>query len=392
VVKRGLDLKILMITERYHPIWGGAENQLRQLIPHLQERGCDIKVVTRRWHQDYSAREIVEGAEVIRLGNPGDGFLATLCFIVSLSWYIFSRRNQIDILHSHGAVKMGSLCALWSWLLGCKNVAKIATADRIPRLYGRLSGRIILALFKNSSAIISMTDEIDSELAEIDIQKERVFRIINGVDGKRFKPAGSEARVAWRRSRNLDAECPIILFSSRLVPRKGLDILLEAWPEIISRYPEAQLFIVGSGNDQPDSVEALLRQRVIDEKIGNITFVGETGTPELYLGVSDIFIFPSRREGYPNALIEAMVSGVAVVASDIGGVTAVLNNSLAALTFKSEDPDELAEGVLKLLSDREYARNLGNEARQLMLARNSFQGISSQYYQLYATMLATGSQ
>lgn len=385
-------MKILMITERYHPIWGGAENQLRQLIPHLQKRGCDIKVVTRRWHQDYSAREIVEGAEVIRLGNPGDGFPGTLCFIVSLCWYILSHRKQFDILHSHGAVKMGALCALCSFLLGRKNVAKIASADRIPHLSDRFSGRIILAAFKKSSAIISMTEEIDSELADIDIEKERVFRIINGVDGDRFKPVGLEARVDWRRSWNLEDDCPVILFSSRLVPGKGLDILLDAWPDIVSGYPDAHLFIVGSGNDQPDSVETFLKSRVIDENLRNVTFVGETKTPENYLGGGDIFVFPSRREGYPNALMEAMVSGLAVVASDIGGVTAVLNNSLAALTFKLEDPDELAEGVLKLLSDREYARNLGHEARQLMLSRNSFQEISSQYYQLYATMLGTGSQ
>ena len=103
-------------------------------MPHLGKRGCDIYVVTRRWHSHLPVREMIDGVEVVRLGIPGTGPVPTIIFIQSLIVHIVRNRRQIDILHSHGAVKMGALCAILAKLLGLKNVAKIASADRVPRL------------------------------------------------------------------------------------------------------------------------------------------------------------------------------------------------------------------------------------------------------------------
>ena len=376
-------MRVLMIIERYFPIWGGAENQLRQLIPNLVAQGCEITVVTRRWHATFLEQELIEGIRVIRLGIPGSGWYSTGCFIVSLCLYLFRNRNNIDILHSHGAVNMGALCAVFSHLLGLKNVAKIASADRIPPLSRTMFGRTMLFLLKKFSAIISMTDEIDGELNDIKTPVHIIHRITNGVDSNRFKPASLEAKRAWRLEHDLRDDSTIVLFSSRLVPGKGLDILLEAWPIINQRFSRAYLVIVGSGINQEDSVEKQLKQKAEDENFKNVLFVGETDAPEHYLGISDIFVFPSRKEGFPNALLEAMSSGCAIVASQIGGVQAVFQNSDVGLTYSAEDGEFLADLLLLLLNNEKLRFQKGREARDFVKEHYSFNKISLQYMELY---------
>ena len=379
-------MNVLMVTERYFPIWGGAENQLRQLIPHLEKRGCRIKVITRRWHKDFSKSEVIDQTAVIRLGIPGSGRIATACFIAHLIIYILLNGKKVKILHSHGAVKMGALCAVLAKVIRIKNVAKIASADRVPRLANKLTGRITLSLFKKSSAIISMTDEIDAELAEIHTPRNIIYRITNGVDCNRFKPLNRKKKVEWRLNKGMKEDTPVILFSSRLVPGKGLDILLGAWPEVSEKYPEAYLVIVGSGKDQPDSVEAELKQWVSTRQFRQVIFEGETEKPEYYLGVADIFVFPSRREGFPNALMEALASGLAVVASSIGGVKAVLKKSDIGMTFKEGDSNDLTKNLLSLLGDKALIEIMGEKARIFMNDEYSFKSIAKQYAQLYSQL------
>lgn len=98
------------------------------------------------------------------------------------------------------------------------------------------------------------------------------------------------------------------------------------------------MYLLGSGADQPDSVEHEMRGRVRDNAIPNIVFVGDTARPEDYLGVADLFLFPSRREGFPNAVLEAMSAGAAVIASNIGGCADLIRSGETGILV---EPDVL---------------------------------------------------
>lgn len=101
-----------MVTERYIPIWGGAENQLRQLLPYLVRSGREVAVVTRRWSRDLPSSEVVDELPVHRLGIPGTSPLATLLFITHLFFFFITTGRKCDWYHSHGAVKMGAICRI----------------------------------------------------------------------------------------------------------------------------------------------------------------------------------------------------------------------------------------------------------------------------------------
>jgi glycosyltransferase involved in cell wall biosynthesis len=381
-------MKILMVTERYLPIWGGAENQLKQLIPRLAERGCEVSVVTRRFHADWPEKEHLDGVQVIRLGVPGTGTFQTLLFTSSLVIYILRNRQMIDILHSHGAVNMGALCSWLGRLLGMKNVAKIASAGRIPTFSDSWLRRLILKGFQCSSAIISMTEEIDAELATESTHPATIQRITNGVDASRFCKSERGIRDTWRREHGLAADAQVVLFSSRLVFGKGLDILLQAWGKVATRHRQAHLFILGDGADQRDSIEIEMKAKVQAESLERITFQGAVKDPEKYLGAADVFVFPSRQEGFPNALMEALSAGVAVVASDIGGVRPLIDTHRTGVLFVSEDSDDLAAKLMALLDDAPTIERLGTEARKEMIEKYSFEKIADEYVRLYGQVIS----
>jgi len=376
-----------MVTERYLPIWGGAENQLRQLIPHLIDRGCEVEIVTRRFHKNMAAKEDLGGVLVHRLGTPGTSLFSQLYFIICLFFFLLKAASKTDIYHSHGAVKMGAICWLVSLLRRKKNVAKIASAGRIPKLSETLFGRLMLAMFKRSSAIISMTKEIDEELHAIGTQQAIMHPITNGVDCHRFSPASAEQRREWRVKNGLSPDSWVFLFSSRLVFGKGLDILINGWKEIVAKKANIHLLVVGSGTDQADSVEEEMHKRVLEEKLTNVIFVGETERPEDYLSIADCFVFPSRKEGFPNALMEAMASQLPCVASKIGGVEALIDDGETGVLFEPENSKDLAEKCIALLQSPDKKESIGKNARQKMLSVFSFEIIAERYVKLYGTLL-----
>jgi len=391
-VKRVIDrpaMKVWMVTERYIPIWGGAENQLRQLIPHLVNNGVEVEVITRRWHVWMARKDVVDTIAVRRLGVPGTSVFSTIVFIASLLFHLLFASRNVQVFHSHGAVRIGALCALAARITGKKNVAKIATAGRIPQLAKSKIGRLIIKLFLQSDAIICMTDEIERELQEVSSSRDKLFRICNAVDCERFTAYPATCRQDFLRQHSVQEKSLLVVFCSRLVFRKGLDILLTAWPEVLKRYPSMYLVVVGSGDDQQDSIESAMREKVASEEIQHVLFLGETPEPEKYLGVADIFVFPSRQEGFPNALMEALATGLPTVASRIGGVLPMIDDGQNGLLFESDNAQDLAEKIYCLAGNDRLRRLLGEEARRVMRIKYSFEKIAGEYSALYHTITQT---
>lgn len=375
------------MTERYLPIWGGAENQLMQLIPELTLSGTHIRVITRRWKKGWPSREFYGEVETIRLGIPGDGKLATLLFTLHVIFFCIGQRKTFDLMHSHGAVKMGALCSVISRLLNKKTVAKIATAGHCAKLNTSLSGRVILGFFKRSDAIIAMTDQIKSELLDSGIEPDRIVNITNGVDCDRFHPVSITEKAALRKQLSLPQSHIILLFSGRLVKRKGIDFVINTWTSVKDKYPATSLLILGSGTSQPDSVEDDLKAEVKAKNMEDILFLGESDKPEYYLQASDIFVFPSRLEGFPNAVMEAMSTGLAVLSSDIGGVKKLIEHQHTGLKFTLDNVDQFQQACFSLIESAQLRSQLGVAARNLMKQQYSFHSIAKAYMALYHRLI-----
>lgn len=374
---------VIMVIERYHPIWGGAENQLRALCASLLRLDLSLCVVTRRWEAAWPAHEVVEGVPVHRLGVAGTGAWSTACYVLACLIFLLRRGGPGVVFHSHGAVALGALIRLAAWLRRTSTVAKIATAGKVPEKGSSLAAKCLFAVFSRVDAIVAISDEIAEELAHWKVSETRVRRIPNGVDTRRFHPYDADARRDWRLSQGIGADDPVVLFSGRLVQRKGVAVLFDAWPAVLRQHPDAYLAILGTGDLQPDSVEPELRRRVESGGLPRVAFLGGVEHPENYLGIADIFAFPSLREGFPNALLEGMAAGAACIATDIGGSREIVCSPDYGVLVPPADSAALGQAIAVLLADRERLTRLRGNGRAFVERTYGLSIVAEKYSHLY---------
>jgi phosphatidylinositol alpha-1,6-mannosyltransferase len=185
-----------------------------------------------------------------------------------------------------------------------------------------------------------------------------------GADVERFRPDLPTAEI---RERHGLGDRPLIVCVSRLVPRKGQDVLIKAMRSIQRRVPEAGLLIVGSG-----PYESRLRALAEHAPTRSVTFVGEVPEEDLprYYAAGDVFAMPCRTrlgglevEGWGNVFIEAAACGRPVVVGDSGGSREALVHGETGLLADGADVGGVADAVASLLEDPAYAQRLGKAGR-----------------------------
>jgi glycosyltransferase involved in cell wall biosynthesis len=169
-------------------------------------------------------------------------------------------------------------------------------------------------------------------------------------------------------------------------PGKGFDNLLAALPEILERVPELTVSLAGPGEPTPAA------QNLLGERVRWLGFVDDSHKAEL-LGDGAVFVLPSRSEGLPMALLEAMAHGTAIVATAVGGVPDTLTDGVDGRLVEPEDPSALAAAVLELGSDSARRRELGSAARERVerLDRTEvFDRLATIYAELAGAVVGSG--
>ncbi len=161
---------------------------------------------------------------------------------------------------------------------------------------------------------------------------------------------------------------PHALFVGVLEPHKGLDVLLDAWPEVLRAVPGARLTIVGAG-----SLESEMMRRLADHEVGRtVRMLAPMSRPELRCLVDEAscLVLPSRSEGLGRVLIEAMARARPIVASRVGGIVELVVDGSTGRLVAAEDRLALAEALIEVLSDRTRAESMGAESRRRAIARD----------------------
>ena len=178
------------------------------------------------------------------------------------------------------------------------------------------------------------------------------YRVVrNGVDLRRFTPAGDVDRKAARDALGLPAEAPLAVCVGRVTRQKGQDVLLDAWPAVLGRCPEAVLAVVGDGDELPR-----LRQRA--DGMRGVLFVPPVRDTREWLAAAHLVVLPSRWEGLPLVALEALARGRSLVCSGIPGLTEVLPDGAGALV-PPEAPGALADALAWRLARPEVADEEG---------------------------------
>ena len=287
----------------------------------------------------------------------------------------FVRENKVDILHCHGYKE--NFYALMMPI----RLPKIATnhlwkKSTINTKIYALMDSFILRFFNK---VIGVSDEIVKEMRQYGIRK--AISIPNGVDIDRFTitPKSFELFHKFR----LNPDSLVIGMVSSLTPEKGHKFAVNALKDIIKYFPETKLLIVGDGN-QKISLQNQVAQLGL-EKV--VIFTGrQSNISEIY-SIIDIFLLPSLKEGLPMALLEAMASGKAVVASSVGENTNVITHGKTGILVPPSNEKKLVKAILDLFGNPYKIINLGRNARNVVVSRYSSKNMAKRYCKLYDFLL-----
>jgi glycosyltransferase involved in cell wall biosynthesis len=348
----------------------GAQTQLAQLARFLdgERHGIQIAHFYKRGNAFSDAAVPVHD---LSLGGRLDPFV--LYRLLRLI-----RGERIDLIHTH-LVHAGILGKLAARLAGSipivttRHYASEGKEGSIPyRLEDRMTARC--------AAVVAVSDAVRRHLIERRIASaEKVTVVPNGVDIDLFD---SSRFAPLERG---DAHDPVIGSVGRLHPQKGHSVLLDAAPAILARCPKARIEIVGEGPLRR-TLESRARELGIDE---HLCFLGPVPFAEIPATLArwDLFVMPSRWEGFGIAAAEAMAMGIPVVASAVEGIAELVRDGMTGSLVQPGDSGALASATLKLLADEEMRTRMGQSGRKRVAEDFSIQSAAERLGEIYGRVL-----
>lgn len=353
-------LRLLFVISSYRPLVGGGEMQAERLAEVLAARGHQVTVLTRLAVPGTAAAESRNGVRVVRVAGGGRwGYTLAM-----LRW-IRQNRGSIDLIHaqqSHSPLVVGSIAArLWSIPLVCTPMTRYPELNWLTGSPRTLFRRW---LFARTDWWVAKSDEIASALEAY--APGRITRNPNGVDLHRFRP-GPERESGE----------PVAIFVGRLEAPKRVDLLLEAWRHWAGR---GRLLIVGEGSKRAEW-EAQAAQMGLE----GVEFLGRRSDVDELFRLADLFVLVSDFEGMPNALLEAMSSGLPSVASGVGAIPELLADG-AGVIVPPGSAHELAAALKSLLDDPAVRRSMGRRARQKVMDQYGLESVVDRVEAVYKKM------
>ncbi len=374
-------MRIVIVTQRYYPMVGGAEQALRSLARGFAHCGHDVRVLAARYNRDLLPHERVDNVPVRRVPLPPVRFLGTAWYIGELLRVLSGYRNRADILYV-SMLKHAAWAALQARRRnglpvvlraeGAGDTGDVAWQRRA------LFGQGIAATCRQADAIIAVSRAVRDELMRFGYPRDRVHLIPNAVDCDRFRPATDVERLAARN--RLGIRGPVVLYLGRIAPEKGVDLLAAAWQHVHVWCPQAVLLVAGSPSD--DALTELL------EPLPGVRLLGPSSDVRTLLHAADVFVLPSRFEGTSMALLEAMASGLAVVVTDIPGNREVIGeNTDTALVVPADSATSLAHAIRQLIEDASLRSRLGQRARARVVGSFSLEQSVRRHLELFRTLI-----
>lgn len=354
---------------------GGVERQLSAVLRNYDRQKIMPFVCSLSDRGEIGLEIQAMGIEVICLNNLGHRF--SIALVSDLIRIMKGKKIDVVRTHQYHANLYGRIAAL---LCGIPciipSIHNVYTRDRKihRRILNNLLGRF-------SDAVIAVSEAVKDEVAAYDyIPGDRLRVIYNGVEEARF--SGNEGS-AIRTEFNLPENAVIVGNVGRLTLQKGQQYLIEAVASIKNDFPELRLLIVGDGPDRT-ALLCLAREKGVEERV---IFTGSRHDVPNLLAAMDIFVFPSLWEGLPNALVEAMAAGKAIIATDIRPNREVLGSEEAGLFVTEKDSNSLASGISALIRNKPLARQLGSAAQARAFSRFTTTGTVHAYTTLFQDIL-----
>lgn len=367
-------MHILIINSEYPPIGGGAGNASAHIARCLAQMGYEVSLVTSRFGE-LPSREQTDGVTIyripaLRLRKDRSTAFEQIAFIIAASLWTL---NWIPKFKPHVSLAFfGIPSGAAAWLIrriyGIPYVVSLRGGD-VPgfrpydfKIYHKLIAPLLRIVWRDASAIVANSNGLRDLALKFDARFE-ISVIPNGADVKN------------RYDGTRDWSPPRLLSVGRLVHQKGFDLAMRALAGL--KDLQWQWKIVGDG-----PLNQMLRSLAAELGIlDRLTFTGWQTKEQLaeHYQNANLFVFPSRHEGMPNAVLESMANGLPVVASRIAGNEELVVDGVTGMLVPSENVTSLREALKNLITDAPLRERMGKASRQRVEESYTWNETARQY-------------
>lgn len=382
-------MKILVVNFEYPPLGGGGGDVAKELAKQYVLQGNSVKVFTG-WFPGLPHRSHEDNIEIIRVlsfrrKKSNTSALEMLFFLLlGVFPYIqLVKRYEPDIVHIHFGVPTGILGWLSKKMFDIPYVITGHLGD-IPKAVPEQTDKLFKFLFPLTVPVWHSADRafgvspFISELVHSAYPNVRVKTIPNGVDTDLFRPL----------SEHQTDECITILFVSRLNPQKDLGTLFRALKKIQNEHPllNWRLRIAGDG-----PMYAKWKKEGEAGIGAHVTFLGWLDREKISdeMKHADVFVLPSLKEGMPIVCLQAMSTGLPIVATATEGTIEVVKNNINGLLVPVGNSNELADALVNVLSSREMRLRFGRAGREMAVQYFGWSAMAQKYITEFTEILAS---
>lgn len=382
-------MRILALAWEFPPrIVGGISRHVAELYPEIVKRGHEVHLITVAVENGL-VEEIVDGIHVHRIPVGANNDFFQWVVQMNVNMLNFARQflavNSMDLLHAH------------DWLVEETAIA-ITSEFQIPLVstihateYGRCNGihndtqRYIhqkeILLTQASQRVIICSEYMRGELQRaFNCPTEKTDVVYNGLSVERWQNITAEHQydLADLRSQYAKPEEAIIYYVGRITYEKGIYILLNAMPKVLAAMnDQVRLIIIGTG----DAYSILLQRQAWDLGIYHkVSFTGFMADADFwkFQKVANCAVFPSLYEPFGIVALESFAAKIPLVVSDTGGLPEVVRHKITGIVTHVNDANSLADGIIEVLKNPEYAQTLVDNAQSELRDRFAWEKLAEQ--------------
>jgi glycosyltransferase involved in cell wall biosynthesis len=357
-------LPLAFVMTSFEP--GGTERQMIELLRRLDRRRWTVHIACTRAGGGWFARAAESAASVAEFPITSFKRASTLRAMQALAaWF---REREIAVAHT---------VDLYANIFGlpaaamARVPARIANRREINPDKSLPQIAVQRAAYACAHRVVANSSAVAERLRREGVGASRIRTVANGIDAAAFPERRRQPGAAR------------ILTVANLRAEKGHDVLIDAAPHVLRSFPDARFVVAGDGPLR-EALIARARSRGVD---GAFTFLGHCENVASLLADADLFVLPSRSEAFPNAVLEAMASGLPVVASGVGGIRELIDRPQTGVLVAPDDRTALGGAIVRILGDRPLAASLGAAARAHVRARYSFERMVEAFDHIYLETL-----
>ncbi len=386
-------LKVLMVTGAYHPeiSSGGLQSQL---MARAMRGRAEVRVLTTAIDLTTPRFAVVEDVAVSRIHLRPQSLWSKLFAAATTLPQIVRLVRWCDVVHIHGVSTKNILVTALARTIGRPVVLSLHTTGADEPVAIRKQSLLMYWAFQSATRYLAVSGGLMDASRAAGIAADRIAVVPNGIDTAQFSPASAEEKRQLRREAGHDVPGPVILFVGYFSHDKQPRVLFDAWMQLLDAHRlDATAWFVGATKSdyfEVDSriADAMRADAAARGRSAQLIFTGPVHEVQRYFRLADVFVLPSRREGLPVALMEAMSCGLPCVASRLPGATdTLIDEGVSGLLVAPENVGAFAEAIAAMLKDPDRAAAMGRAARQFVLDRFASETIAGRWLDAYHTVL-----